>query len=137
MVMTLLSPAQAEAHLSDVTQQFAQWRQSRPTPRGARIPESLWAEATALAEVLPPTRVARHLGIKPHVLKRRRGDQGRPAVSPRPSRSTAFVEVTAETRQMATTEVEVARPDGTRLRITYPDSTPALAPLLQTFLEHR
>jgi hypothetical protein len=137
MVMTLLSPAQAEAHLSDVTQQFAQWRQSRPNPRGARIPESLWAEAIALAEVLPPTRVARHLGIKPRALKRRRGDQGRPAVSPRPSRSTTFGEVTAETRRAATAEVEVARPDGTRLRITYHDPTPALAPLLQTFLEHR
>jgi hypothetical protein len=135
--MTLLSPAQAEAHLSDGTPQFAQWRQSRPTPRGARIPEARWAEAIARAEVLPPTRGARHLGIKPHVLKRRRGEQSRPAVSPRPSRSPAFVAVTAETRQVATTEVEVARPDGTRLRIPSHDSTPALAPLRPTFLEHR
>ena len=135
--MTLLPPSQAEEHLSQVAQQFAQWRQNRMNPRGARIPEPLWAEAIALAEVLPPTRVARHLRIKPHALKRRRGGQGSPAASPRPARTPAFVEVTAETTRGATTEVEVQRPDGARLRITYHDATPALAPLLQTFLEPR
>lgn len=135
--MTLLPPTQAEEHLSQVAEQFAQWRQSRPNPRGARIPEPLWAEAIALAEVLPPTRVARHLGIKPHALKQRRGDRDSPAVSSRPARSTAFVEVTTEATRMETTEVEVQRPDGTRLRITYHDAAPVLAPLLQTFLEHR
>ena len=56
--MTLLPLPQAEEHLSHVAQQFAQWRQSRPNPRGARIPESLWAEAIALAEVLPRNRLA-------------------------------------------------------------------------------
>jgi hypothetical protein len=137
MLMSLLPLPQAEEHLSQVAQQFAQWRQSRTNPRGARIPEPLWAEAIALAEVLPPTRVARHLGIKPHALKQRRGDQGSPAVSLPPSRSTAFVEVTTEAMRVVTTEVEVQRPDGTRLRITYHDAAPALTPLLQTFLEHR
>jgi hypothetical protein len=33
------------------------------------------------------------------------------------------------------TEVEVQRPDGTRLRITYTDASPTLVPLLQTFLD--
>jgi hypothetical protein len=42
--MTLMSPAQAEEQLRHVTQQFAQRRQSRTTPRG-RIPEALWAQA--------------------------------------------------------------------------------------------
>lgn len=135
--MTLLPPIQAEEHLRQVAQQFAQWRQRRANPRGSRIPESLWAEAIALAEVLPPTRVARHLGLKPHALKRRRGDHDRPPITPRPVRSAAFVEVTPEPRWGPTPEVELQRPDGARLRITYPDAAPALAPLLQTFLEGR
>jgi hypothetical protein len=135
--MTLLSPTQAEEHLSQVAQQFAQWRQSRPNPRGSRIPEPLWAEALALAEVLPPTRVARHLGLKAHALKQRRGDRGSPVVSPHPSPAAAFVEVTADVGRPATAEVEVQRPDGARWRITYHDATPALAPLLQTVLEPR
>jgi len=135
--MTLPPPTQAEEHLRQVAQQFAQWRQSRANPYGSRIPEVLWAEAIALADVLPPTRVARHLGLKPHALKRRRAEQGRPTVSSRPVCATAFVEVTPEPRQMATTEVEFQRPDGMRLRITYHDAAPALTPLLHTFLESR
>ena len=136
--MTLMPPTQAEEHLSHVTQQFAQWRQSRANPRGSRIPESLWAEALALAEELSPTRVARHLGLKPHALKRRRGDAGSSTVPARPPHAApAFVEVTAATGSPATAEVEVQRPDGTRLHIAYHDAVPSLAPLLQTFLEHR
>jgi hypothetical protein len=81
MVMPLMSPTQAEEHLSDVAQQFAQWRRSRSNPHGSRIPEPLWAEALTLAEVLPLTRVARQLGLKPCTLKRRRGDPAGPAVS--------------------------------------------------------
>jgi hypothetical protein len=33
--------------------------------------------------------------------------------------------------------VEIQRPDGTRLRITYGDTAPALASLVQAFLEPR
>jgi hypothetical protein len=135
MVMTLISLIQAEEHLSAVAQQFAQWRQSRMNPRGERIPEPLWAEAVTLAKVLPLTRVARHLGLKPHALKRRRGDHDNPPDTAHPPHST-FVEVTADAGHAATAEVEVHRPDGTRLRITYHDAAPALAPLLRTFLEH-
>jgi hypothetical protein len=36
---------------------------------------------------------------------------------------------------MPATEVEVQRPDGTRLRITYNAASPTLVPLLQTFLD--
>lgn len=135
--MPLMSPTQAEEHLSHVTQQFAQWRQSRANPRGSRIPEPLWTEALTLADVLPLTRVARQLGLKPHTLKRRRGDPAGPAVSAPPQRPAPFVEVTAAVGPLATAEVEVQRPDGARLRLTYHDAAPALAPLLQTFLESR
>jgi hypothetical protein len=135
--MTLLSPAQAEAHLSHVTQQFAQWRQSRVTPRGSRIPEPLWAEAITLAEVLPLTRVANQLGLKPHTLKRRRREHEDTPVPTRPPRTPPFVEVTADAWRPVTAEVEVHRCDGARLRLTYHDAAPPLAPLVQLFLESR
>lgn len=133
--MSLVSAAQAEEALSHLTHQFAQWRQSRTTPRG-RIPKSLWAQAITLAQVLPCSRVANALGLTPQALKRRRD------ALPRMSRLTPsslpphFVEVAATWRS-PTTEVEVHRPDGTRLRITYRDAAPTLVPLLQTFLDAR
>ena len=135
--MTLLPLTQAEEHLRDVAQQFAQWRQSRANPRGSRIPEPLWTEALVLADVLPLTRVARQLGLKPHALKRRRGDLGSTAVPTPPQRPASFVEVTAAAWRPATAEVEVQRPDGTRLRIAYHEDAPPLVSFLQTFLEHR
>ena len=73
--MTLRSVAQAEDELRHVTQQFAQWRQRRITPRG-RIPQSLWVQAVALTHVLPLARVAKQLGLCPQRL-RKRGRQRR------------------------------------------------------------
>jgi hypothetical protein len=136
--MTFPSPPHAEAQLQEVAEQFAQWRQSRTNPRGSRIPEALWAAALALAEVLPPTRVARSLKLKPHALKRRRGDHGQPPVTPRPSPSPAFVEVTPAPRPRAATEVDLQRPDGACLRIRVAEAVPAtLAAVIHTFLEPR
>ena len=133
--MSLVSPAQAEEALTHLTHQFAQWRQSRTTPRG-RIPKPLWAQAVTLAQVLPCTRVAKQLGLTPQALKRRRDAiRSTPARTPSPP-PPHFVEVAAAWRP-PTTEVEVQRPDGTRLRITYNEASPALVPLLQTFLEIR
>lgn len=128
-----LSAPHAEAALTHLAQQFAQWRQNRTTPRG-RIPQSLWVQAVALSPVLPLTRLAKRLGLTPHALKRRREATGTATVPPTPPCFPQFVEVTAAWRA-PTAEVEVQRTDGTRLRITYSESSPALAPLLQTFLE--
>jgi hypothetical protein len=134
--MTQLPLAQVEEHLHHVTQQFSQWRTSRATLRG-RIPHPLWAQAIALTEHLPLTRVAKQLGLTPQVLKRRR-DETRPvAVAPPAPCPPHFVEVQAPAWRTSTAEVEVQRAEGTRLRITYSDSVPALVPLLQTFLETR
>jgi hypothetical protein len=66
--MSLVSSAHAEEALTHLTHQFAQWRQSRTTPRG-RIPKPLWAQAITLAHVLPCARVAKHLGLTPQALK--------------------------------------------------------------------
>jgi hypothetical protein len=133
--MTLLPPVQAEEQLRHVAQQFAQWRQSRMTSRG-RIPKPLWAQAVALSHVLPLTRVAKQLGLTPQALKRRREETGAVTVPTPPPLSPQFVEVSAAWRT-PTAEVEVQRADGTRMRITSNETTPALALLLQTFLESR
>jgi hypothetical protein len=132
--MTRLPLAQVEEHLRHVTQQFAQWRASRPTPRG-RIPQPLWAQAIALTEHWPLTRVAKQLGLTPQVLKRRREATRPVAVAPPAPCPPHFVEVPAPAWRTSTAEGEVQRADGSRLRITYSDSVPALVPLLQTFLE--
>ena len=133
--MQSLSPAQAEEALTHLTQPFAQWRQSRRTPRG-RIPHGLWAQAVALTATLSVTRVAHHLGLTPHALKKRREAwNGRPSPLP-PTQVPHFVEVAPAWRPSAT-EVEIQRPDGARLRIMYSDAAPALVPLLQTFLDSR
>jgi hypothetical protein len=131
--MTRLSPAQAEEQLRHLTQQFAQWRQSRTTPRG-RIPKALWAQAVTLAQNFPCARVAQQLGLTPHALKRHREATGATPVPIGPPHAAPFVEVTPAWRS-ATTEVEVQRTDGARLRITYREPSPPLAVLLQTFLE--
>jgi transposase-like protein len=131
--MQPLSPAHAEEVLTQLTHHFAQWRHSRPTPR-SRIPAGLWVRAVALTATFSVSRVAKQLGLTPHALKRHREAlQKTPApraLLPTPQ----FVEV-ASTWRTATTEVEIQRPDGARLRITYSDATPALVPLLQTFLD--
>jgi hypothetical protein len=131
--MQPLSPAQAEEALTHLTHHFAQWRQSRRTSRG-RIPPWLWAHAVALTATFSVTRVAKQLGLTPQALKRRRDlMSGSPAPQSSPQ-TPHFIEV-APAWRTPTTEVEVQRPDGTRLHITYSAASPALVPLLQTFLD--
>ena len=125
---------QVEEHLHYATQQFAQWRASRPTPRG-RIPQPLWAQAIALTQHFPLTRVAKQLGLTPQVLKRHRDETRTGTVPPSSACAPHFVEVQPPAWRPSTAEVEVQRADGTRLRITYSDSVPAPALLLPTFLK--
>ena len=127
--------ASAEVALQQLAEQFTHWRQNRGTPYGPRIPEALWTEAIRLAQLLPLTRVAKALHLKPHALKRRSGLGTTPTMPP--AQDLPFVEVTLGARHAATTEVEIQKPDGTRLRITYHDVAPALASLVHTFLEPR
>jgi hypothetical protein len=133
--MLTTSHASAEVALQQLAEQFSHWRQSRRTPYGSRIPEALWTEAVRLVQQLPLTRVAEALHLKPHALKRRSGIST-PAATP-PARELPFVEVSLGARRAATTEVEIQRPDGMRLRIMYCATAPALASLVQAFLEPR
>jgi hypothetical protein len=123
----------AQPGIAEVAEQFTQWRQSRPSVRGSRIPAPLWTEVLALVEVFAVPRVATALHRKPQALNRR----CRAPVSPPLAAPGAFVEVAPPAWRACTAEVEVQRPDGTRFRITYSEAAPALAPLLQTFLEAR
>ena len=84
----------------------------------------LWAPAARRVDLLLD---------KPHALKRRSGLSKPPAASP--ARELPFVEVSLGAHRPTTAEVEIQRPDGMRLRITYRDAAPALAALVQTFLE--
>ena len=133
--MLTTSHSSAEVALQQLAEQFSDWRHSRRTPYGPRIPEALWTEAIRLVRVLPLTRVAKVLHLKPHALKRRSGVGTSPPLPP--AREVPFVEVSLGTRRPATTEVEIQRPDGTCLRITYRDAAPTLTSLVQTFLEPR
>lgn len=135
MPMTLRSASQAEDELRHVAQQFSQWRQRRTTPRG-RIPQSLWIQAVALTHLLPLARVAKQLGLCPQRLRKRGGGKAGAADAPAQPPVPPFVEVTPAWR-LPTAEVEVQRPDGTRLRITSHDALPPLTLLRQTFLESR
>jgi hypothetical protein len=129
--MSRLPSAQAEAALERLADQFTQWRQSRP--RRARIPNAWWVQAVSLTYVLPVSRVAKRLGLGLTELKKRRGSPPSAAAAAAPL---TFVEVTAaRPRPTPGVELEVQRPDGTRLRLTAGEATPALTALLQTFWE--
>ena len=58
--------------LTAVAAKFASFRRERGNKRG-RIPEALWREAEALALAIPPSRVAKSLGLDSLSLKRRLG----------------------------------------------------------------
>lgn len=135
--MTMLPPSHTEDALGHLAQRFAQWRHGRTTPRG-RIPQPLWEQAVALTRVLPLSQVAKRLGLGPQALKKRGGGKSGAAGGAALPAPLNFVEVAASAVwRPSTTEVEVHRTDGARLRLTYGEATPALASLLQTFLESR
>jgi hypothetical protein len=126
-------PTQADEQLHAVAEQLTQWRQRRANVRGSRIPAALWHEILQVAEVFSVPHVAHILRLKPQAVKRRRGETTAPAATG----ARQFVEVTSAAGPAGPVAVEVQRPDGARLRITYSESAPALAPLLQTFLAGR
>ena len=131
--MKIMTSSHAEDELTQLANRFAHWRQNRPTPR-SRIPQPLWEQAAALTETLSISRVAKHLGLCTTDLKRHCSAHA--ATSESFPTAMKFVEVTAASSWVSTSaEVDLQRPDGTRMRSTYHDPQPSLAVLVQTFLE--
>ena len=133
--MKINTPLHAEHQLDQLAGQFEHWRQTR-THRN-RIPQALWDQAVALARVLPHSRVAQHLRLSSHDLKKQIAiaHQETTAVSSAPL---GFVEVPsapARPQPPRGTQVELHRADGTRLRIHMPESTLPLEALVRAFLE--
>ena len=117
--MKTMPPAQAEHQLTQVADQFDRWRQTRPT-RGAPIPHELWEQAIALTTLFPMTRVARRIRVSGGELKKRCATHHTAQPVPMSTTALSFVEVTAPPAwpsPTAGTELELHRPDGTRLRI--------------------
>lgn len=131
--MTLTPPLQAEHQLDQLAGQFEHWRQTRPHA-GARIPDAFWAQAVALATVLPPTRVAKQIRVKVAYLHQRIAAQHAPAP---PAPAPGFVEVPLPTPaalpNSGDLRVELQRPDGARLALYAPAT--ALRTLVHCFLE--
>ena len=125
-----------DPELEQLAEHFAHWRQCRATPK-ERIPASLWDQATALCQTRPPSRVATHLGLCTRDLKKRcqAPEPGTPlsvAVEP----PLGFVEVQPGSwPQSGGVQIEMHRPDGTRLQLASQDASAPLVELIRTFLE--
>ena len=135
-IMKIETPLHTAHQLDRLAGQFEHWRRTRSHP-SERIPQCLWEQAAALAQVLPHCRVAQRLRLSPNDLKKhtvtRHGST--PAVSPTPS---PFVEVPPMPAWSPVTvamEIELERPDGARLRLRCPESTSPVAAVVRAFLE--
>jgi len=134
--MNRIDPSSYDSELEQLAECFAHWRQCRATPK-ERIPTSLWDQATALCHTRPPSRVAKRLGLCARDLKKRcqapEPDTSRPvALEP----SLNFVEVRPASEPLeSSVQIEVQRPDGTRLHLACSHTGVSLLELVQTLLE--
>lgn len=126
----------ADHQLDQLAGQFAHWRQTRSYP-SERIPQHLWDQAAALAQVLPRSRVAQHLRLSPSDLIKHLAT--RPEATPAtPRTAPPFVEVPSVPACLpapAAIEIDLERPDGARLHRRCPESTAPVAALVRAFLE--
>ena len=132
-----MTSAQADQHLTDLADQFAQWRQQR-TYRFAPIPLPLWEQAIALTAVLPLASVAKRLGVRGRDLQKRCADRPESPGVARTPPPVDFVEVPAASPWPLpgpATEIEVHRADGARLWIRSHEPQCPLAVVVRTFLE--
>jgi hypothetical protein len=130
--MKTIPPAYAEQQLTDVANRFDEWRQTRTT-RTEPIPQHLWEQAIALTTMFPITRVATRLRVSGGELKKRCAAYHAAATA-----VLGFVEVPAAPLWPLPTsgiEIELQRPDGTRLRMHAPEPQFPLLGVVRAFLE--
>jgi hypothetical protein len=132
-MMKIATPWHTDHQLDQWAGQFEHWRRTRSHP-AERIPQRLWQQAAALARVLPYSRVAQHVRVSPSDLKKHMATphDAKPATSPR------FVEVPPTPAGSSATpamDIELERPDGTRLRLRGSASASSVAALVQAFVE--
>ena len=134
--MNIHTSLHADHPLDQLAGQFEHWRQTRSHP-GERIPQHLWDQAAALAQVLPRSRVAQHLRLSPSDLNKHMAT--RPEATPdAPHTPPAFVEVPSAlacSPTQAAMAIELDRPDGARLRLRCSESPSSVAALVRAFLE--
>jgi hypothetical protein len=129
----------AEHALNQLARDFDPWRQNRPT-RFERIPPLLWEQAIALGQQLPIAQIAKRLRLRGSDLKKRCTALPATVAEPAPSPTLGFVDVTPPPpwpRPTSTTEVDLQRADGARLRIHCCEPQFPLAALVRAFLEIR
>jgi hypothetical protein len=131
-IMKMETPLHTEHQLDQLAGQFEHWRQTRSRP-SERIPQRLWDQAAALAQVIPYSRVAHHVRVSPSDLKKHMAVPPASSAAARP-----FVEVPpapACCPALQAMELELERPDGARLRLRCPESTAPMAAVVRAFLE--
>ena len=134
--MKTMAPTHAEQQLTHVADRFDHWRQTRTTP-AEPIPPSLWEQAIAFTTTFSIARVATRLRVSGGELKKRCAAHHAPAVEPS-STALGFVALAAPPAwpvPTLSTEVELQRTDGARLRMHYHEPQPPLVALVRTFLE--
>jgi hypothetical protein len=134
---TTKTPAQAEHHLTQVADRFDHWRQTRTTP-AEPIPHCLWEQAIALTTTFSIARVATRLQVSREELQQRCTAHHATRSTPASTAALGFVEVPAAPvgpRPSSAIEIELQRPDGTRLRIAAPETQLPLLAVVRAFLE--
>lgn len=124
------TPTPAPDSLHQVVEAFTHWRTQRKG-RG-RIPEALWEQALSLVGHYPVTKITAALGLDFSAFKQRCNDRDLPL---RKTKAPAFVEVLASSAPPSPLalpiHIEVARHDGTTLRLQCAEPTLALQCLAQ------
>ena len=135
--MKTIPPAHAEHQLTHVANRFDEWRQTRTT-RTEPIPQHLWEQAIALTTMFPITRVATRLRVSGGELKKRCAAHHAARSTPAATAVLGFVEVPAAPLWHLPTsgiEIELQRPDGTRLRMYASEPQLPLLGVVRAFLE--
>jgi hypothetical protein len=130
----MMNAQHAEHQLGQLADRFNHWRECRKTSR-ERIPEPLWEQAVTLTSVLPISRVAKHLRLCTADLKKRCLDISTTTSVQASTQAVSFVEVTSPPSwPPASVNIDIQRPDGTRMRIACQQPEAPLATLVRAFV---